>query len=194
MSKTESTDDQGRGTDAGIAPAITPETTFGMVLQLVRAVQTGMQNIDRSHGLSGSQLWALWHISAQPKLKVSELAVAMHIHHSTASNLLDKLEKRKLVRRERQVKDNRVVCLHLTAQGMAVVKDVPGPLQGRFRRALQAVPQPVLDGLHTGVSAVLELMGPERGPERGQQAPNGTDTESAAEEMGTTKTAAGRES
>lgn len=143
-------------TNLAITPL--PEMTFGKLLQLVRAVQTGMQNIDASHGLSGSQLWALWHISAQPGLKVSELAEAMLIHHSTASNLLDKLEKRLLVRRERQTNDSRVVRLKLTAAGNAIVKDIPGPMQGRLRGALQGIDPAVLAGLHQGVTSVLDYM------------------------------------
>lgn len=135
-----------------------PESTFAKLLQLVRTVQTGMQYIDQSHGLSGSQLWAVWQISAQPGLKVSELAEAMHIHHSTASNLLDKLEKRELLRRERQTDDSRVVRLHLTPAGKTIVKDIPGPLQGRLRGALKAVPSEVLAGLYQGLTAVLDSM------------------------------------
>jgi len=146
--------------DARARPAdvSNPEIAFGQILQLVRLVVTGMQNIEGSHGLSGSQHWALWQISARPGLRVSELAAAMLIHHSTASNLLDKLEKRGLVRRERQVDDSRVVRLHLTAAGKAMVKDIPGPLQGRLRRALQTLPAPHLDGLHAGVAALLDHM------------------------------------
>ncbi|WP_291983605.1 MarR family transcriptional regulator [Candidatus Accumulibacter sp. ACC005] len=103
--------------------------------QLVRSVQNGMQNIDDTHGLSGSQLWALWQISARPGLRVSQLASALHIRPSTASNLLDKLEARQLVRRERRDTDNRVVRLHLTDEGAEVIKDIPGPMQGQLRGA-----------------------------------------------------------
>ena len=136
-----------------------PDEAFGKLLQLVRTVQAGMQNIDDSHGLSGSQLWALWQISAQPGLRVSDLARALHIQPSTASNLLDKLELRSLMRRERCDADSRVVCLYLTDQGLGLVKEIPGPTQGRLRRALQAVPTPVLTGMIEGLSAVLEHMG-----------------------------------
>lgn len=135
-----------------------PDAAFSKILQLVRIVETGMQNIDPGHGLSGSQLWALWHVSARPGLRVSELADAMIIHHSTASNLLDKLETKELIRRERQQADSRVVCLSLTARGAALVKDIPGPLQGRLRNALQALPEEALVALSHGVGRVLEEM------------------------------------
>lgn len=135
------------------------DDAFGKLLELVRSVQNGMQNIDDRHGLSGSQLWALWQISARPGLRVSQLASALHIKPSTASNLLDKLEVRQLVRRERRDADNRVVRLHLTDHGLEVVKDIPGPMQGRLRGALGKMPQPVLGNLRNGMASLLELMG-----------------------------------
>ncbi len=135
------------------------DDAFGKLLQLVRSVQNGMQNIDDRHGLSGSQLWALWQISARPGVRVSQLASALHIKPSTASNLLDKLELRQLVRRERRDADNRVVRLHLTDEGVEVVKDIPGPMQGRLRGALGKMPQPVLGNLRQGIASLLELMG-----------------------------------
>lgn len=134
------------------------DEVFSKVLRLVRTVQNGMQNIDRSHGLSGSQLWAIWQISAQPGQRVSELAEALHIHPSTASNLLDKLEARGFVRRERRDADNRVVRLYLAADGSNLVKAIPGPTQGLLRHALQQVSAPVLVGLHEGVTTLLDLM------------------------------------
>ncbi|MBU1692042.1 MAG: MarR family transcriptional regulator [Gammaproteobacteria bacterium] len=135
------------------------EEAFSKLLQLVRTIQAGMQNIEGSHGLSGSQLWALWQISAQPGLRVTELAEAQHIHPSTASNLLDKLEVRGLVRRERRDTDSRVVRLYLAEPGIELAKSIPGPMQGRLRRALREVPMPVLDGLLKGVTSVLDIMG-----------------------------------
>ncbi len=146
------------GAQPGGADAVAAEEAFSKVLQLVRQVQVGMQNIDPSHGLSGSQLWALWHISAHPGQRVSELASTLHIHLSTASNLLDKLETRGLVRRERRDTDNRVVRLYLAESGVQLVKGIPGPMQGQLRRALRDVPAPVLAGLIKGVGAVLDLM------------------------------------
>lgn len=137
-------------TDAG--------ATFSMLLQLVRTVQSGMQVIDQSHGLSGSQLWALWCISARPGLKVSELAEAMVIHHSTASNMLDKLERQGLMMRERQQDDSRVVRLKLTTAGAEIVSNTPGPLQGRMRQALQQMPEEVRAGLNLGLCTLLESL------------------------------------
>lgn len=135
------------------------EAVFVLLLRLVRAIQSGMQSIDASQGLSGSQLWALWQISARPGLRVAELAEALHIQPSTASNLLDKLERRGLVRRERRDADSRVVRLFLTESAVDVVKGIPGPMQGRLRQALRDISPPLLDGLRQGLTSVLDAIG-----------------------------------
>ena len=51
-----------------------------------------------------------------------------------------------------------MVCLYLTDQGVSLVKEIPGPTQGRLRRALLAVPTPVLTAMIEGLSAVLDAM------------------------------------
>jgi len=134
------------------------EAVFAMLLRLVRSVQSGMQSIDASQGMSGSQLWALWQISAQPGLRVAELADALHIQPSTASNLLDKLESRGWVRRERRDVDNRVVRLLLTEAGAEVLQGMPGPLQGRLRTALRELPMSLREGLHDSLLFLLNKM------------------------------------
>lgn len=148
-------DDTLPGVDAAITAA---EETFSKVLQLVRAVQSGVKNIDASHGLSSSQFWALWQISARPGLRVTELAEVQQIHPSTASNLLDKLESRGLIRRERRDADNRVVRLYLDEQGQALTKSIPGPMHGQLRHALRELPPPTLKGLLDGITNLLTLM------------------------------------
>ena len=148
------------GTAASVAadPGLEEEAVFAMVLRLVRAIRSGMQSTDPGQGMSGSQLWAMWQISAQPGLRVADLADALHIQPSTASNLLDKLEARAWVRRERRDTDSRVVRLLLTAAGADVLKTMPGPLQGRLRSALRELPPDLRQGLYDGLVALVQHM------------------------------------
>ena len=134
------------------------EAVFAMILRLVRSVQAGMQSMDAIQGMSGSQLWALWQISAQPGLRVAELAEPLHIQPSTASNLLDKLQSRGWVRRERRDSDNRVVRLLLTEAGTDVLKEMPGPMQGRLRCVLRDLPVSLRQGLRDGLASLLKNM------------------------------------
>jgi len=130
---------------------------LGQFRELFRVSQQHFQRVEATCGVSGAQLWALCEIQERPGLTVSELAHAMSIHLSTASNLLDKLETRKLVRRERASTDQRVVRVYVTREGEKVLKRAPGPAEGIIPDALQKLPAPALTRLHRDLTVLLEL-------------------------------------
>lgn len=106
-------------------------------------------------GVSGSQLWALIELRERPGLKVSELAGSMSIRPSTASNLLDKLEARGLIRRARSDTDQRVVQVFLTKDGSSVVATAPTPARGVVPDALGRLPAATLRCLAQDLDALI---------------------------------------
>jgi DNA-binding MarR family transcriptional regulator len=128
-------------------------------LRLVtRAAQRHSQWIERHSGVSGAQLWALQELADAPGLKVGELAARLAIHQSTASNMLDRLEARGLVRRERRERDQRVVRLHLTPAGEEVLAKAPVPARGVLTEALRHLPGPVVNHLNAALVALISAM------------------------------------
>ncbi|MEO7760476.1 MAG: MarR family transcriptional regulator [Casimicrobiaceae bacterium] len=127
--------------------------------ELFRVSQQHFQRIEADCGISGAQLWALTELGARPGLKVSEVAHALSIHLSTASNLLDKLEARKLIRRERGTTDQRVVKVFPTAEGKKVMKSAPRPAEGVIPAALSKMPDDVLRRVHHDLELLLKLAG-----------------------------------
>ncbi|MBT0960941.1 MarR family winged helix-turn-helix transcriptional regulator [Denitromonas iodatirespirans] len=111
------------------------------------AVRHHLQSIERRCGASGAQVWALALLARQPGMRVTELASAMAIHPSTASNLLAKAEKAGLLRRERSTADQRVVKLYLTDTGRDTLAKAPEPVAGLLPDALARLPQEVLSRL-----------------------------------------------
>jgi DNA-binding MarR family transcriptional regulator len=65
---------------------------------IVKSIRRHYQDVERRAGISGAQLWALAQIAGQPGCQVGELARALAVHPSTASNLVRELEARELVR------------------------------------------------------------------------------------------------
>lgn len=126
--------------------------------QIVSSAQQHFRQIEDQCGLSGAQLWALREIAEKPGLRVSELAKAMSVHQSTASNLLDRLTKRSLVRRERNSLDQRVVHLFLTAEGIRTVARAPHPERGVLPDALNRLPDEALDHLNQSLALLLGSM------------------------------------
>ena len=125
--------------------------------ELFRVSQQHFQRVEATCGVSGAQLWALCEIQETPGMTVSDIAKKLSIHLSTASNLLDKLETRNFVKRERASADQRVVRVFVTREGMKVLKRAPGPVEGVIPDALQKMPERALARLHADLERVLEL-------------------------------------
>jgi DNA-binding MarR family transcriptional regulator len=85
------------------------------------------------HGVTGPQLVALQEAARLGTASVSALARNVHVSHPTMTGILDRLEKRGLVKRGRDEKDRRVVTISVTANGSALLDAAPSPLQDRFR-------------------------------------------------------------
>lgn len=123
------------------------------------AVRQHVQAVEKVCGVSGAQIWAMSTLRQTPGMKVSELAQALSIHASTASNLLDKIEKAGLVRRERSSTDQRVVRLYLTETGEKALGKAPQPLTGILTHALGQLPDEALSRLNQDLASLIAHMG-----------------------------------
>jgi DNA-binding MarR family transcriptional regulator len=112
-------------------------------------------------GLSGAQVWALGVVAEHPGIGVNDLADAMDVHQSTASNLLRTLTTQGLVLVERDETDKRAVRLKATAKGRKILKDAPGPYTGLLPDALLALDPRILKRLDRDLATLIALVNPE---------------------------------
>src|SRR3954462_14448736 len=60
---------------------------------IVKSIRRHYQSVEARAGVSGAQLWTLAQIAGQPGCQVGELARALAIHPSTATNLVPHLSR-----------------------------------------------------------------------------------------------------
>ena len=125
---------------------------------IIKSIKRHYQDVERRAGLKGAQLWALAQVAERPGAKVGDLARALAIHQSTASNLLRTLEAQRLVTRERQSRDQREVKLFATKKGLKLLRGAPRPLIGVLQQALSDLPPSRLHALHAELAQVITLM------------------------------------
>lgn len=125
---------------------------------IIRSVRRHYQDVERRAGLSGAHLWALAEVARRPGLKVGELARAMAVHQSTASNLARRLHGVGLVRRARKGRDLRHVRLFTTPKGEKVLARAPRPSIGVLQQALSELPAARLRELNRALTKVVSLM------------------------------------
>lgn len=123
------------------------------------AVKSHFQQVERSAGVGGAQLWALSIVKARPGLGVSELARAMDVKQSTASNLVKALAERDMLSISREGSDRRTVQLALLPAGRKVLRQAPGPFSGVLPQALASLDAATLERLDTDLATLIAVLG-----------------------------------
>ena len=125
---------------------------------IFRSVQAHSRWVEKESGLSAAQLWMMWELFNEPGLTVSGLAKVLSIHQSTCSNMLDKIQKKELVYRQRCMDDQRIVRLYLTEKGTSLLAKAPRPAQGALTDVLLRLPDEVLLELESGLNQFIDAL------------------------------------
>lgn len=102
--------------------------------RVIRATDLHSKHLAKTTGLTAPQILLLQTIRDMGPVTIGCLAGGMSLSQATVTSILDRLEKRELVYRERSQEDKRKVYAHLTAGGQEVLKNAPLPLQAQFAR------------------------------------------------------------
>jgi DNA-binding MarR family transcriptional regulator len=137
---------------------------LGDVLEFMRrlwAVDHGLESTSKymelRHGVTGPQRMALRLLGCYPDISARELAELMHLHPSTLTGILRRLEERGYIVREVDENDRRRAVLGLTARGRQLDYVQPGTVEAAVHRVLARIGQKPL----ATAAAVLSLLAQE---------------------------------
>ena len=113
------------------------------VLELMRviwaldhALQSRSKSMASALGITGPQRFVLRVVDDAPGMSSGELAEYLHLHPSTLTGVLQRLERRKLLHRRKDPGDARRVLLEVTAAGRAVLKKKTASIEAVVRLAI----------------------------------------------------------
>lgn len=113
------------------------------ILQSVRRIIRGLDIYSRKlaaeYGITGPQLACVRTVVQHGQLTQLELSEKVHLSASTIVGILDRLEQKQLVRRERDTRDRRRINVSATDQGRALVARAPSPLDEALPKALEGL-------------------------------------------------------
>ena len=123
---------------------ITKGRTCDIVLKsirsLIRVVNTQAKELEQGYGVTGAQLVILQEIHKTPFVTTGKIAENLDISQSTATLILDKLENKGMVVRNRDLHDKRKWLLSLTKAGEKLLKKAPIPLHNEFISRFEQLP------------------------------------------------------
>lgn len=122
--------------------------------RIIRSIDLNSKRLISQYDITSPQLVSLQTIAIQSPTTIAKLSKEVFLSASTLVGIIDRLEQKKLVTRERNGTDRRQVMLTITPEGDALLKKAPSTLQDRLSAALddlsgtdQALIATVLDRL-----------------------------------------------
>jgi len=105
--------------------------------RIIRATDLHSRQLSKIAGLTAPQLLILQLLRQHTELTVGEVAQRVSLSQATVTTIIDRLEKRGFVKRERGSADKRKVYVYLTAEADSVLLNAPKPLQESFVQQFQ---------------------------------------------------------
>ena len=126
--------------------------------RIVHAVDLHSRRLQAMHNITAPQLVCLLAIKEHNLLTTGSVARHIHLSPSTVIGILDRLESKGLVQRERDKMDRRLVYVSLTESGKTLAANAPSPLQDRLEEALSKLPDDEQETIAKSLERVVELM------------------------------------
>lgn len=137
--------------------------SLGHLRRVIQAIHSQSVAIESELGLSGPQLWALREVVGADDdegLSLGELARRLALHPANAGRLVDRLARRRLVRRQRSSQDRRVILVAATPAGRRLAQaKLSGPPQQDLLRRLGGLPPAEAARIERTLARLAELLG-----------------------------------
>jgi DNA-binding MarR family transcriptional regulator len=115
-------------------------------------------------GVSMAQMHILFTLRRNGEMTMSGLADVLGVSLSNGTGLIDRLEERGYIERDRVATDRRIVLVRVTAAGELMLEEVDALSDALLRSVLERLPASQLKGVAHAISALREAVESTIGP------------------------------
>lgn len=127
--------------------------------KIIRATDRNSKKLNQQAGLTIPQSVLMSAIDENPDVTLGYLTERISLSQATVSTILDRLEERKLLERQRNQRDKRIVNVALTQAGKELLSKAPTPLQDIFVRHFDNLPNMQQELIISALQALAMLFG-----------------------------------
>lgn len=134
------------------------ERILGSLRRIIRAVDLYSRYLALRYSLTGPQLVCVRQLLKHGAMAPGEMARRISLSPATITGIVDRLEKRGIVSRERSLEDKRKVVIALTDTGEQLVKQMPPPLHETFSNRLAELTPEEQAEIDRVLAQIVEMM------------------------------------
>ncbi|HEY2900140.1 MAG TPA: MarR family transcriptional regulator [Polyangia bacterium] len=129
-----------------------------LIWSLDHSLQRTSKHMAASVGITGPQRLVIRIVGKISGLPAGQLARLLHVHPSTLTGILGRLERRQLLRRRVDPRDGRRILLTLTGKGRRFNVHTEGTVEAAIRRVLERTPAVKLQAVREVLSALAAAL------------------------------------
>ncbi|MDY6827806.1 MAG: MarR family transcriptional regulator [Pseudomonadota bacterium] len=126
--------------------------------RIMRATDMHSKWLMKRVGLTVPQLMILRAIESLGAVGIGSVAVEVSLSQATVTTILNRLERRGLVRRERSPTDKRIVNAFVTDAGRVLLQQAPTPIQDEFVDQFRQLPDYEQTLMVSAIQRVAHMM------------------------------------
>ncbi len=155
---------EGGGGVIGIrGETVTPPVRYDLRIlrslrRIIRCVDLYSRQLSATNQITTPQLVCLLEVVNRGPLTATAISREVHLSPSTVVGILDRLEEKSWVVRERGHDDRRTVRVSATPAGVHLTQQVPSPLQRTLADALNALPELEQATIALSLDRIVALM------------------------------------
>ncbi len=107
--------------------------------KIIQAIDLNSKRLVKQVGLTGPQLVILHYISTAKEISVGDVAKNVSLSQGTVTGILERMEKRELVVRQRSSHDKRRVLVNITEPGKQLLDKAPPVMQESFLKKFKKI-------------------------------------------------------
>lgn len=129
--------------------------------RIIRAIDMHSKKLGKEYGLTGPQLMVLKEIRSGSDITIGHVAKKVSLSQATVTNIIDRLESRGMVTRERSTEDKRRVIVRTTDKADAILDSNPSVLQADFINSFQTLETWEQNLILSSLQRIATMMGAE---------------------------------
>ena len=128
------------------------------IRRLMQAGEHYTKELNKIYNVSAAQINCLLALHENGPLPLSQIAKYVMVNSSTVTGVIDRLEKKDLVKRLRVSKDRRVITVELTKSGKMLAENAPSPIQQKIIDGLNQLPPGDIDEIALTLKRLTDML------------------------------------
>lgn len=126
--------------------------------RIIKSIDIHSRKLASRHRITGPQLGCLLALQESGPITSAKLAQQVYLSPSTIVGIIDRLEKKDLVRRNRDSKDRRLVYISITPAAEELIAAAPSLLQDTLSGNLTELPESEQIAITMALEKLVDLM------------------------------------